>query len=94
MSRASTKGAPTVKIPSGDLAAVGIGIETIVLPRTAAQKLLALLERGLIVRHGYSSLARRNEYIVHEACRPDYIAIEASQVRAASAEERDEHNGS
>lgn len=94
MSRASTKGRPAVKIPSGDLAVVSIGIETLIVQRAVAHKLLPLLEKALMAERGYSSIARRDAYVASAACQPEYTAIQASQVRTASAEERDEHSGS
>lgn len=93
MSRAINKGQAALKVPTGDLAAVSIGMETLVLPRAVAHKLLPLLEKGLLANRGYVSISRRDDYVVHSACQPEYTAIQAGHVRVATAEEQEVERG-
>jgi len=59
MSRTTPNGPPPIKPPAGDLAAVTIGLETLLLPRAVAHKVLPLLEKGVLADRGYCTSRRR-----------------------------------
>lgn len=82
MSRAAAKTAsPMERLRAlGPLAAIDIGLETIVLPAAQAHKLLPLLEKAAIADRGYSARLRGDTCHLTEMVRPAYRLLHEGAV--------------
>lgn len=73
MSRARTPPSPLESLcAAGRLAAIDIGLETIVLPAAQAHKLLPLLEKAATADGAFSGYMGRNKVHLREMVRPAY----------------------
>lgn len=67
--------------PAGPLALVTIGLERILLPSAAAQKMLPLLEKGISVREYYNGELHCHMYRDAEPLRIQYRAADRSELQ-------------
>lgn len=94
MSRAAAKASPMERLRAlGPLAAIDIGLETIVLPAAAAHKLLPLLEKAAIADRGFSMRLRGDTCHLTDMVRPAYRLLQDGCVFVGPRPDRDDDGG-
>lgn len=94
MSRGRTAASPLERLcTAGRLAAIDIGLETIVLPATLAHKLLPLLEQAATADGAYGGHLSRGPIYLNAMVQPAYRLLGDGQAIAGPRPARDDDGG-